>query len=80
MLQAILHWAKRALQGFAARRQYAAARDEFARLHPSTLRDLGMGRSEFASFWAESQGLAERTRVRAEPITKPCRERSTGPT
>ena len=42
----------------------AVARREFNRLDASALRDLGMTRSEFDSYWAESHGEAEQTRVR----------------
>lgn len=44
--------------------RYAAARREFDRLDAQTLRDIGMSRTEFDSYWAESHGLAEPTRVR----------------
>lgn len=44
--------------------RYAVAHREFNRLDAGTLRDLGMSRSEFDSYWAESHGLAEQTRVR----------------
>ena len=44
--------------------RYAVARREFDRLDASTLRDLGMTRGEFDSYWAETHGLAEPTRVR----------------
>ena len=44
--------------------RYACARREFAELDERTLRDLGMGSSEFASYWAECHGQAERTRLR----------------
>jgi uncharacterized protein YjiS (DUF1127 family) len=44
--------------------RHAAARREFDRLDDETLRDLGISRNEFDSYWAESQGLAEQTRVR----------------
>jgi uncharacterized protein YjiS (DUF1127 family) len=44
--------------------RYAAARREFNRVDQDTLRDLGISRSEFDSYWAETQGLAEPTRVR----------------
>jgi uncharacterized protein YjiS (DUF1127 family) len=64
-------WAIRvrsALQGFAAEvvaaRRYAAARRDFSRVNDSTLRDLGISRCEFDSYWAENNGLAEPTRVR----------------
>jgi uncharacterized protein YjiS (DUF1127 family) len=53
-------WAREA----AARRQYAKAREAFARLDAASIRDLGMSRSEFSSYWAESHDLAERTRMR----------------
>jgi hypothetical protein len=54
----------------AARRQFVIARDEFARLDASAIRDLGMSRSEFSSYWAESHELAERTRVRVAQQTR----------
>jgi len=44
--------------------RYAVARREFNHVDANTLRDLGISRSEFDSYWAESQGLAEQTRVR----------------
>ena len=44
--------------------RYAAARREFNAVDPNTLRDLGISRGEFESYWAESHGLAEPTRVR----------------
>jgi uncharacterized protein YjiS (DUF1127 family) len=47
--------------------RYAVARREFQRLDPAALRDLGISPSEFDSYWAESHGLAERTRRRVEP-------------
>jgi len=46
--------------------RYASARRNFERLDAATLRDLGMSASEFDSYWAESQGLAEHTRVRVQ--------------
>ena len=49
---------------WAAMLRYAAARREFARLEPADLRDLGIGSSEFGSYWAEARGRAERTRMR----------------
>ncbi len=60
-------WAREA----AVRRQFAYDSDAFARLDASAIRDLGMVRSEFHSHWAESRGLAARTRVRVEPRAKP---------
>jgi uncharacterized protein YjiS (DUF1127 family) len=44
--------------------RYAVARREFDSLDANTLRDLGMTRGEFDSYWAETHGLAEPTRVR----------------
>lgn len=44
--------------------RYAVARRDFNRLDASTLRDLGISQSELDSFWAETHGLAELTRVR----------------
>jgi uncharacterized protein YjiS (DUF1127 family) len=44
--------------------RHAVARREFNRLDASTLRDLGLTRSEFESYWAETHGQAEQTRVR----------------
>ena len=51
-------------QEFVGRWRRAAARREFSRLEAGALRDLGMSRSEFDSYWAESHGMAEPTRVR----------------
>ncbi|MDF2467526.1 MAG: hypothetical protein K0Q43_5761 [Ramlibacter sp.] len=45
--------------------RYAAARREFNSLDDATLRDLGMRRSEYDSYWAETHGMAERTRKHA---------------
>ncbi|HXD39245.1 MAG TPA: DUF1127 domain-containing protein [Ramlibacter sp.] len=44
--------------------RYGVARREFAQLDDSTLRDIGMSRSEFDSYWAETHGRAEPTRLR----------------
>ena len=44
--------------------RYAAARREFNALDDSTLRDLGLRRSEYDSYWAETHGWAEHTRKR----------------
>jgi uncharacterized protein YjiS (DUF1127 family) len=64
-LAARLHASLRALsRELAGAWSYAAARREFERLDDSTLRDLGISRSEFDSYWAETHGLAEPTRVR----------------
>ena len=52
------------MQRFADRWHHAAAQREFSCLDASTMRDLGVSRSEFDSYWAESHGLAERTRER----------------
>jgi len=53
--------------------RYASARRKFERLDAVTLRDLGMSASEFDSYWAESEGLAEPTRLRVRAA-----ERRTG--
>jgi hypothetical protein len=61
----VIHNSLRGLmRRFADRWHYAAARREFSSLDASTMRDLGMSSSEFDSYWAESHGLAEQTRVR----------------
>lgn len=52
------------IQRLAAAWRYAAARREFNRLDDSALRDLGIGRCEFGSYWAETHGHAEPTRLR----------------
>ena len=38
--------------------------EAFAQLSDATLRDLGMSRSEFGSYWFEAQGLVPQTRRR----------------
>ncbi|MCC2673146.1 MAG: hypothetical protein K0R58_93 [Ramlibacter sp.] len=48
----------------AARRQHVKERNAFFSLAESAIRDLGMSRCEFDSYWVESHGLAEVTRVR----------------
>jgi uncharacterized protein YjiS (DUF1127 family) len=50
--------------------RYAAARREFNRVDQDTLRDLGISRSEFDSYWAETHGMAEPTRVRVMRQTR----------
>ena len=54
------------MQRFADRRHYFAARREFSCVDASTMRDLGMSSSEFDSYRAERQGLAEQTRMRVK--------------
>ena len=44
--------------------RYGVARREFAQLDDSTLRDIGISRGEFDSYWAETHGQAEPTRAR----------------
>ncbi|MCM2336784.1 MAG: hypothetical protein NDI66_08390 [Pseudomonas sp.] len=44
--------------------RHAAAHREFNRLDAAALRDLGLTRSEFDSYWAETHGQAEPTRLR----------------
>ena len=58
------------LRDIAGAWRYAVARSEFNRVADSTLRDLGISRCEFDSYWAETHGLAEQTRVR---VIRHCR-------
>lgn len=44
--------------------RHGVARREFNLLDDATLRDLGMRRCEYDSYWAESHGMAEQTRKR----------------
>ena len=46
--------------------RHAVARRQFQHLDAGALRDLGISPSEFDSYWAESQGIAERTRRRVD--------------
>jgi uncharacterized protein YjiS (DUF1127 family) len=46
------------------RRRVRRAQRELPALDEHTLRDIGVARSEFGSFWAESHGVAEATRRR----------------
>lgn len=55
---------RRGARAIARRRRLAIARAEFAMLDDAALRDLGLRRAEFASYWAESEGLVEATRHR----------------
>jgi len=43
-----------------------SARREFQSLDADALRDLGIHASEFGSYWAESEGLVDRTRRRTD--------------
>jgi uncharacterized protein YjiS (DUF1127 family) len=54
-----------------AHRKAAADERAFARLDDATLRDLGMRRSEYGSYWAEAYGEADHTRVRVKPQQDP---------
>ena len=51
-------------EGVARRRRLARDQAEIDGLDDATLRDIGMHRSEAASYWAESERLAEQTRMR----------------
>jgi uncharacterized protein YjiS (DUF1127 family) len=51
-------------EGFARRRRLARMEAAIAGLDDATLRDLGVHRTEIASFWAEGEGLAAPTRQR----------------
>jgi len=57
----LLDWAGAWLRDTRGR---AVARREFHALDSATLRDLGLGPSEFDSLWAEGNGSAQRTRRR----------------
>jgi uncharacterized protein YjiS (DUF1127 family) len=61
---ALRQWLARIIRRLHAASHYAASRREFDRLDLAALRDLGVGPSEFPSYWAEASGLAERTRRR----------------
>jgi uncharacterized protein YjiS (DUF1127 family) len=52
------------LEGIARRRRLARAQAEIDALDDATLRDIGIRRSEAASYWAESERLVEQTRTR----------------
>ncbi|MEP6772426.1 MAG: hypothetical protein ABI893_11645 [Polaromonas sp.] len=64
MLEVLNNKLRKWMREAAARREFAQASSAFAGLDASTIRDLGMSRSEFSSHWAETHGLAEQTRVR----------------
>ena len=64
MLSQIRHTLRAFGREVLCRWRRAAARREFSRLDAGALRDLGMSRSEFDSYWAESHGMAEPTRLR----------------
>jgi len=51
-------------EGIARRRRMARHQAAIDALDDDTLRDIGMHRSEAASYWAESERLAEQTRTR----------------
>ena len=51
-------------EGVARRRRLARVQAEIDGLDDATLRDIGVRRSEAASYWAESERLVEQTRVR----------------
>lgn len=55
---------RRATAAMARRRRLARSHSELAELDDATLRDLAMRRAEFASYWAESEGMVEATRSR----------------
>jgi uncharacterized protein YjiS (DUF1127 family) len=51
-------------EGIARRRRLARAQAEIDGLDDAMLRDIGIHRSEAASYWAESERLVEQTRLR----------------
>lgn len=50
------------------RQRWRALERRLPDLDEATLRDLGIGRSELLSYWAESQQLVEATRLRRLPL------------
>jgi uncharacterized protein YjiS (DUF1127 family) len=64
-------WLHRVLRSWRAARREAAERRAFDALDDAAVRDLGMSRSEYDSFWTELRGLAPRTRVRAARPLQP---------
>jgi len=63
-LAALLEAVRSLLEGVARRRRLARVQAEIDGLDDATLRDIGVRRSEAASYWAESERLVEQTRVR----------------
>jgi uncharacterized protein YjiS (DUF1127 family) len=63
-VQALAQRAAALWRAWAAHRQAVADERAFAQLDDATLRDLGMSRSEYGSYWAEAYGEADHTRLR----------------
>jgi len=64
LFSAALRALRTALEHFRSRRRLAQMHATLAALDEATLRDIGLGRSEAGSYWAESEGQIEATRVR----------------
>ena len=63
-LARIAQWCLRLVSRWRAADGRRRAEREFGALDAHALRDLGLHRSEFGSYWAESRGLAQPTRRR----------------
>jgi uncharacterized protein YjiS (DUF1127 family) len=61
---ALAQWCLRLVALWRQYRELRTAEREFAALDARALRDLGLHRSEFGSYWAESRGGAQPTRRR----------------
>ena len=64
VLSLIVAVARRVREARAKSRAMSRARAEFNSLDAATLRDLGVTRGEFASFWSEAAGELPLTRRR----------------
>lgn len=60
----IADWWRERIERWRRARERAAHERLIDGLDDATLRDIGMARSEAASYWVESEGLASATRLR----------------
>lgn len=63
-LATLQHLWQQLRDGFARRRRLARMQSALGALDDRQLQDIGLHRVEIASFWAEQEGLAPRTRQR----------------
>ncbi|CAA9429915.1 MAG: hypothetical protein AVDCRST_MAG51-2579 [uncultured Ramlibacter sp.] len=70
-LDALAAAVRRARRSLAAARHLADSRRRFDALDDAALRDLGMARSEFDSYWVEATGAVPRTRLRTRLGVEP---------